>query len=1054
MPLDSGFRTRHHVGIQERPAPTSPAPCTMWASPSHPGSPPAPSTPIVGRTREAAELLELLATSRLLTLTGAGGSGKTRLALEVFARREAQLRESSGGVHGGAGSLLHGVWVDLAPVHDPGHLAQAMAGSLGVVDELPKEGGAVVLPFLPHHPFLLALDNCEHLTDACGEAVQVLLAARPALTVLATSREVLGVPGERTWLVPGLEVPPDEATPEALAHTEAVRLFVARAKDVSRTFTLTPENAPSVADICRTLDGLPLALELAAARVKVLSVAGIRAGLDDALSLLRDGGRQRLPRHRTLEASIEGSVELLPEGARRLLFRLSVFRGGFSLDGACAVGAEPGEGALETLDQVALLVDRSLLRVEEAGGEVRYTLLETIRQFGWRALDRSGELEGARARHAAFVAGEVAARAPHLTRADRKAHMDRLHLDLENIREALNWSREGDPPEHIRMVGDLWWYYFFTRHWKEAAGWIQGALAIPAAAPPGRDRARLLMAAGALATLAARAEEGRGFLAEAERWATAAGDGLLAAMAENYLAMGYAQDVDPRAVEHAARALAWFASHPEESGHRLALLMSALAAEFQGDRDLADQRSAAAVEAARAFGPGELAATFQNWSLIWALRGDMDRAAHLVLASLAELRKEVSYFFLARGVAFMGEVAEMRGDPLEGVRLLGAAHGIRERIGIRPIGADATRLARVEPRLRSAVGDEAYNAVFAQGAALPWEGVVDELLSGWTPDAPGGALPTSPARPMDSPPPAASELPALSADPSGSVPQASPANEASPVRPVRVPPPTGPIDPSGDSASRTPSSEPGGERLRIRTLGGFELEGEHVMGGSWSYARPRELLLFLLLHPKGATRQEIGEAIWPEATPPQVKNSFHVTLHHLRRRLGDAGWIERSGERYRLVRERGVVWDAERFEAGVQGLLRSTCEPEPEAVEAVLALYGGPLLDGEGEGRWIEDRRDHLRRLREEALSLLARLHEGRGATGEALEAWQRVVASDPLNEMAHRGLLRGWARTGARERALRHYDRLCILLDDAFGAEPEEKTRALHRALLAGDPL
>ncbi len=973
------------------------------------GSLPIPLTPLVGREREASELLRLLETTRLLTLTGAGGSGKTRLALEVLLRRSGD---------GTAGDPLEApCWVELASVPDPALLPQQIARALGVQEEIPAGDPGSALPFLPTGPFLLVLDNCEHLVEACALAVQTFLAARPELTVLATSREALGVTGERAWLVPGLGVSDPSEPPETMARAEALQLFQDRARDVSRGFSLTPGNTPAVAEICRTLDGIPLAIELAAARVRVLTVEQIRDRLSDVFTLLTSGGRRVVPRHRTLRAAIDWSHDLLPDPARRLLWRLSVFRGGFTLDGAAAVGGDPDQDPLEVLDQVALLVDRSLLQVKEVDGVARYLPLETIRQYALGKLEASGEADRVRERHAAFMAGEVARAAPHMTRADRQAYSSRLGTELENIREALTWSRSGAPHLHIGMVGGLWWFWFFTRFWKEAGGWIQGALSLPEASVPGLDRARLLLAAGALSALAMRVEEGRAFLEEADRLAEEVGDGFVSAMARNYLALSYGQAADPRVAPYAAQALAWFEQHPHESGHRLALLMSALAAEFTGDRDRADRMSQEAVRVARTFGPADLAATLQNWSLLWAFRGDNARAERLVLASLAELRKEHSYMFLARGFGFMGEAAGLRGDPLEGARLLGVAHALRESIGIRPFGADAARLARVEPRLREAAGDAPFATAFAEGTRLRWESVLDELLAEWEEEG----------------------LEAVVAASMGE---------------SEAPPRAAPLDAPPASLDAPPASLPGqdvGPALRIRTLGGFELEGERVEGGAWNYARPRELLLLLLLNPRGVTRQEIGEAIWPDSTSAQVKNSYHVTLHHLRKRLGDPAWIVLSGDRYRLARERGIEWDAEGFEKEMRALLRGPSPPDPQHLEAVLARYGGPLLDGAGDARWLEEARDRYRGLHVDGLSLLARTHEAAGNPEKALEAWGRVVAADGLNEEGHRGLMRGWARNGGRDRALRHFDRFRTLLQESLEAEPEEETIRLHRELAAG---
>jgi DNA-binding SARP family transcriptional activator len=500
-------------------------------------------------------------------------------------------------------------------------------------------------------------------------------------------------------------------------------------------------------------------------------------------------------------------------------------------------------------------------------------------------------------------------------------------------------------------------------------------------------------------------------------------------MAENYLALSYAQLLDPRVKPHAARALAWFREHPEESGQRLSLLMSALAAEIEGDRLRADRLSADAVRVARRFGPADLGATLQNWSLLWALRGDYERAERLVIASLAELRKEHSYMFLARGFAFMGEVAGIRGEPVQGARLLGVAHGIRESIGAAPFGTDAARLARVVPRLRKEVGDAAFDAAFAEGTTLRWESVLDELLEGWEDqgleDWENEGIEAAVEAAMDT----ADEAAVLA---SGPVPTLSPPREPDTIA--------------------SEAAEPAA-KLRIRTLGTFELEGETVEAGTWGYARPRELLLFLLLNPRGVTRREIGDAIWPDSTASQVKNSYHVTLHHLRKRLGDPSWIVLEGERYRLARERGIEWDAERFEEGMRELLRTADPPDTGRLGVLLARYRGPLLDGVRGARWLEDARDHYQRIYVDGLVLLARTLETAGDLDASIEAWADVVRVDELNEEGHRGLMRGWAGTGARDRALRHFDRLRILLKEALEAEPEDETLRLHRDLAAGRP-
>lgn len=1034
----------------------------MPSSAARASRPPVPLTPLVGRVRETEELLSLLDEVRLLTLTGAGGSGKTRLALEV-------LHRTAGDGPAGEPMRPPAIWVELGGVADPELLPQQVVKALGIQEEIRSGDPEVVVPFLGEEPLLLALDNCEHLVEACARLAETLLAARPRLRIVATSREALGIPGERAWLVPPLGLPDPGASTQAMAESEALRLFEARARDVSRDFRLTAANAPVVAEICRRLDGIPLAIELAAARVKVLAVEQLRDRLNDRFSLLTSGARTVVPRHRTLRATVDWSHDLLPEPTRVLFRRLSVFRDGFTLDGAVAVGGEGEANSLEVLDRVALLVERSLVTVREVGGTARYGMLETIREYGLLRLDEAGETAAIRTRHAAFFAAEAATAAPHLTGRRRQPFGARLLAEVEDLRDALAWTRTHDPVLHLSFVADLWWFWFFTRFWKEAAAWILGALALPEAAAPGRVRARLLFGVGALKTLQAHVDEARGFLEEAGELAEEVGDEHLGACVQNYLALSYGQVGDLRMREHTKRARAWFREHDDDNQLRFALLMSALEAHFSGDPERSDRYSAEAVEVACRLSPADMAIALQNWSLIWSLRGDLDRAEALTVASLAALRAEHSYLFLARGIAFLGEVAGVRGDPVGGARLLGVAHALRESIGIEPFGADAARLARVEPALREAAGTGAFEAAFAEGTRSDWEAVVDARLQGWGPEDLRAAVTDS--WPQTTGPVADALIPLAEGwlegvevaragrrapeprAPDRTVPvapaQASPAPETHRA-PSQSHAASGSL-PSSSDAPRGPSEPRPAPALRIQTLGPFEVQGDAVEEGTWTYARPRELLLFLLLHPRGVTRGEIGEAIWPDATPPQVKNSFHVTLHHVRKRLGGPGWIRLEGERYLLDRTRNVAWDAEEFEREMRAALEERPGPDPERLSRVLALYRGPLLDGAGAARWLEDARDRFRRSFVDGLVARAHALEARDDGPGALEAWSRVVEEDALNEEGHRGLMRGWAARGSRDRALQQFERLRVVLQETIEAEPEAETVRLRREIAAG---
>src|SRR5919199_4556218 len=349
-------------------------------------------TSLIGREKEMSEVGRLLVEkTRLLTLTGPGGAGKTRLALAVAANM--------------VGGFDDGVWlIELAPLSDQDLVPRAIASVLGVRE---TPGTALVDSLCVHlvaRDILLILDNCEHLIEDCADLAGALLRSCPKLRILATSRQALGMPGEALFAVPPLSLPDPRRLPtvEILPSYEAAGLFVERARAVRPGFALTESNAMPVAQVCHRLDGIPLAIELAAARVKVLSVEQISSRLEVSFALLAGGGRTAPAHHGTLRATMEWSHDLLSWEEQVLFRRLSVFAGGFTLEAAEGVCAGEGLEKSEVLDLLTCLVDKSLVLVMEGEGEARYRLLETVRQYGWEKLEESDEAGQVRRRHAAW----------------------------------------------------------------------------------------------------------------------------------------------------------------------------------------------------------------------------------------------------------------------------------------------------------------------------------------------------------------------------------------------------------------------------------------------------------------------------------------------------------------------------------------------------------------------------------------------------------------------------------------------------------------------------
>jgi predicted ATPase len=433
----------------------------------------------------------LLQDSRLLTLTGPGGCGKTRLAL-VAASDLAEGFED-------------GAWlVELASLADPALVQGAVASTLGVRDQPGSPATETLSGYLRTKELLLVLDNCEHLVEACAVLAEVLLRACPNLRILATSREAMGVAGETRLTVPPLSLPDPRRLPAVvdLVRYEAANLFVERAKAVKPEFALTERNAMCVAQICYRLDGIPLAIELAAARVRVLSVEQIAARLDDRFALLTGGGRTALARQRTLEAAMDWSYELLPGKERKLLRRLSVFAGGFTLEAAeAACSGPPSDGEVEqgeVLDLISRLVDKSLVLVSERDGQARYRLLETVRQYGREKLERSGEAAGIRRRHAGFLLKLAEEAGLELKGPRQGEQLERLDTEHGNLRAALRWLlEEGEVDAAARFAWALWLFWFHRGHQEEGRRWVERVLE-KCDALPTHLRAKVLYADGAM----------------------------------------------------------------------------------------------------------------------------------------------------------------------------------------------------------------------------------------------------------------------------------------------------------------------------------------------------------------------------------------------------------------------------------------------------------------------------------------------------------------------------------------------------------------------------
>jgi predicted ATPase/class 3 adenylate cyclase len=448
---------------------------------------PSQLSPFVGRQKDLAEVKRLLAGSRLLTLSGTGGCGKTRLSIEAAKHLASAFQD---GIR----------FVELAPISDPSFVLSEFSRSLGIEDS----GGTIIsilLEFLKKKQLLILLDNCEHLIDETAHLTESLLQSCSNLRLLVTSRQPLGVSGEQVYRVPSLSIPSADTNPEVseMMQFDAVQLFVARAKASYPKFALTQQNAPAIAQICRQLDGIPLALELAASRVKVLSPEQIAERLKDSFKLLVGGSRTALPRHQTLLATLDWSYSHLLDQEKLLLQRLSVFSGGFDLKACEKVCSDQGINLFEILDLLTQLVDKSLVQCEESEGETRYHLLRSVREYALQKLREGDGEKEIRAKHLNYFISLAEEADLELTSAQSNLWLEKLELDHDNFRDALAWCETF--PEgaglSIQLSGALW-KFWYSRYLSDGRRWLDQALARDNEAFPPPIRGRAYLGAGTI----------------------------------------------------------------------------------------------------------------------------------------------------------------------------------------------------------------------------------------------------------------------------------------------------------------------------------------------------------------------------------------------------------------------------------------------------------------------------------------------------------------------------------------------------------------------------
>jgi non-specific serine/threonine protein kinase len=712
---------------------------------------PLPLTSLVGRDQDLADVTRLLTDARLLTLTGVGGCGKTRLAIEIA--RMAVDRYPDG------------VWlVELGPLVEAALVAQRVGAVVGVPEGRGPDGAGGVAAALLGRKMLLVLDNCEHLLEETAVLVHALLQRCPGVQVLATSREPIGVAGETAWRVPSLGVPGRQDTLDQLEHLGSVQLFVERAQAAQPRFALTARNASAVAQICQRLDGIPLALELAAARIDALTPEKLMQRLDQRFRLLTGGSRAALPRQQTLSATLDWSYDVLSKEERDLFERLAVFTGGWTLEAAEAVCQGAGIHADDVLQLMLRLVRKSLVVVEETGtGQERYRLLETVRDYARQKLVAHGitNESAVHERHAAFYRALAEQRGPEVrdlsggwwgsTESTAAPALDELEAEHDNLRAALTWFQAADrPAEGLALAVALSPFWILCGHYGEARTWLETLLelavaskgsadenqgAVPDAGIPVTRRALALRFLGTATSRQGDYPRAQPFYeASAALWREM-GDSAELAFALALLGMELRlADTTARAYDVLSESLELSRATGDQRGLAQSLRNLGIIARWEGNYSRANTLLAESLTHAQllpSFREYNIARARSNLGRIAYLQGDLESAIGILRQTVELIRAaRLGGHALGDCLDWMAAVTCAAGHPVRAARLFGAAQVQWEWSAAVRYTPDQTEYEHDVATTRSALDEQTFASAWARGRALSAEHALAEARLG------------------------------------------------------------------------------------------------------------------------------------------------------------------------------------------------------------------------------------------------------------------------------------------------------------------------------------
>jgi non-specific serine/threonine protein kinase len=1080
---------------------------------------PGATTSFVGRAIELETVSKLLRKQRLVTITGPSGAGKTRLALEMGRSLLA--------------TYAHGVWLcELVGVVDPNLIIDNVYRALGLEIDLVASLDGLIYE-LSNRQLLIVLDNCEHLLASCAALTQRLLQQCPSVSILVTSLQPLGLPSEQIWPLAPLALPlhaPDRPLEfEQLQEYDAIRLFVERAAAIAPHFALTPTNAADVLTICQRLDGLPLALELAAARVNVLSVSEIAIQLAKDFRLLSRNRFATQQRHQTLLTTINWSYQFLADDEQQALCELAVFSGPFTLEAAQAI---INQDALTTLDRLSNLVDKSFLTrvAEHTERDSRFQMLETVRYYAREQLERTGQAVEVRNRllHWAITLAEQAE--PHLFESQQQQWYNIIDSNHDNLRAALRWVRvTRNAGAGLRIVRGIWRFWFRHGFLIEGQTWTHELLTMAQHSDGSYDPtidssvlAHTLSAAGHFAYRQGNYRKGFAYAEASVTLFRATTDqiGLSRALLLFGSILFWQQDY-LLAHDIFQEALLSYRQRMDRWGLTSTLNNLSMTCQRMGDFPWARRYVEEALEILRQ-NDSYIAPQLHTLGHLLLVQGDLQAANTTLTQAYTTAQQAADTTLIGDVLADLGEVARHQGDLPAAEHFFQESLQLRERIGeaqnlaysqinfgdlmrvshdflaaqkyyesaiqratqqndnyclsIALYGLGMVQLAQSQEEKAAQSFQQGLTAAriatYIVGQLMALEGIALTLCRGENLQAAALLLAgvATQRQQLGVPVANAEQLPIIAA-------QAT-------LREQLTPSIFDTLWQTGGAATfETLIAIANGEQqnplplaqlveeetkapidLHIVTLGSTQVfvDGQPIAANRWVYQKAKELFYYLATQP-ATSKAQIGIDIWPEASNEQLRSGFHRAMYHIRQALGKPDWVVFSNHTYRFSSQISIWCDVHVLEACIKeaALHMRTAQTNAvaranaiEVLQQAVNLWQGDFLSDMNAGEWAIIRSEEVRQRYLQAVLDLGQLYIADSNYTKAAQIYRKAIELDDYLEIAHRELMRSYARQGEASQAMRHYLNLRQLLRNELHAEPAPETTMLYERLLHGDDI